>query len=239
MGKRYLDVAAQIMKELKSGLFKVGEALPSEAILSERFKASRSTIRAAMSELQRLGMIERKQGAPTRVLSNEPPTTYVHSMSVTGDLMQFAGPSWREVQEIIPLVADEQLAGRLGDRPGRRWVRIRQTRNIEGQSAPVGWTDIYLSEEHGQIAEQVKEFPGLVYVLLEKETNVIIQEIEQTIRAVPVPDDLSNALQVAAGDHALELRRQYRDANNNSQIITLSILPAKNYTYEITLRRQA
>ncbi|WP_319533005.1 GntR family transcriptional regulator [uncultured Cohaesibacter sp.] len=239
MGKRYLDVAAQITKELKSGVFKVGDALPSEAVLCERFQASRSTVRAAMAELQRLGMIERKQGAPTRVLSNEPPTTYVHSMSVTGDLMQFAGPSWREVQEIVPLVADEQLAERLGDRPGRRWVLIRQTRNIEGQSAPVGWTDIYLSQEHEQIAEQVKDYPGLVYVLLEKETSIVIHEIEQSIRAVPVPDDLANALQVAAGDHALELRRQYRDANNNSQIITLSILPAKNYTYEITLRRQA
>ena len=192
-----------------------------------------------MAELQRLGMIERKQGAPTRVLSNEPPTTYVHSMSVTGDLMQFAGPSWREVQEIVPLVADEQLAERLGDRPGRRWVLIRQTRNIEGLSAPVGWTDVYLSAEYGQIADQVKDYPGLVYVLLEKETSIIIHEIEQSIRAVPVPDDLANALQVATGDHALELRRQYRDANNNSQIITLSILPAKNYTYEITLRRQA
>ncbi len=192
-----------------------------------------------MAELQRLGMIERKQGAPTRILSSEPPTTYVHSMSVTGDLMQFAGPSWREVQEIVPLVADEQLAQRLGDRPGRRWVLIRQTRNIEQQSAPVGWTDIYLSEEYGQIAEKVKNYPGLIYVLLEDETNVIIHEIEQSIKAVPVPEDLASALQVAAGDHALELRRQYRDASNNSHMITLSILPAKHYTYEITLRRQA
>nr|WP_321443299.1 GntR family transcriptional regulator [uncultured Cohaesibacter sp.] len=239
MGKRYLDVAAQITKELKSGLFKVGDALPSEAALSDRFKASRSTVRAAMAELQRLGMIERKQGAPTRVLSNEPPTTYVHSMSVTGDLMQFAGPSWREVQQIEPLVADDQLAERLGDRPGRRWILIRQTRHIEGQEVPVGWTDIYLSEEYGQIAEQIKDFPGLIYVLLEKETSVIIHKIEQTIRAVPVPDDIAPALDVTAGDHALELRRQYRDANNSSQIITLSILPAKNYSYEITLRRQA
>ncbi len=239
MGKRYLDVAAQITKELKSGAFQVGDNLPSEASLCDRFQASRSTVRAAMAELQRLGMIERKQGAATRVRSIEPPTTYVHSMSVTGDLMQFAGPSWREVQEIVPLVADEELAGRLGDRPGRRWVLIRQTRNIEAQSAPVGWTDIYLSEEYGQIAEQVKEYPGLIYMLLEKETNVIIHEIEQTIRAVPVPVDLADALQVAAGDHALELRRQYRDANGSSQIITLSILPAQSYTYEITLRRQA
>ncbi|MCF8482142.1 MAG: GntR family transcriptional regulator [Rhodospirillum sp.] len=239
MKKRYPEVAAKIMAELKSGSFRVGDAMPSETVLCEKFGASRSTIRGAMAQLEKLGLIERRQGAATRVLSTEPPPTYVHSMSATGNLMQFAGPSWRRVRDIYPLVADERLASRLGDRPGRRWILIRQTRHIEGQEVPVGWTDIYLTEKYADIAEEVSDYPGLVYALLEERHDVVIHEIRQSIRAVPVPEDQAEALGVTPASNALELRRQYRDGDGNTQIITLSVLPAEHYSYEITLRRQA
>jgi DNA-binding GntR family transcriptional regulator len=239
MKKRYPEVAAKIMADLKSGPLRVGDAMPSEAVLCEKFGASRSTIRGALAQLQKLGLVERKQGAATRVLSTEPPPTYVHSMSATGDLMQFAGPSWRQVRDIHPLVADEGLASRLGDRPGRRWILIRQTRHIDGQELPVGWTDIYLTEKYADIAEEVSDYPGLVYALLEERHDIVIHEIRQTISAMPVPEDLAVTLGVAPTSDALGLRRQYRDGDGRIQIITVSVLPAEHYSYEITLRRQA
>lgn len=239
MKKRYPEIAARIMAELKAGDLKVGDAMPSEAVLCDRYNTSRSTIRSAMAELQRLGLIERKQGAATRILSIEPPPTYVHSMSAAGDLMQFAGPSWRKVREITPIVADEALAQKLQDRPGRRWVRISQTRHIDTLSAPVGWTDVYLCEKYSDIAEEVPSYSGLVYSLLEDRHNVVIHEIRQSIRAAPVPRELADVLQVDPGDHALELRRNYLDKDGAGQIITLSILPAQHYSYDIILRRQA
>lgn len=239
MKKRYHMVAARIMAELRSGTIKVGDPMPSEAVLCTRFDASRSTIRSAMAELERLGLIERRQGAATRVISTEPPPTYVHSMSAADDLMQFAGPSWREVRETLPVVADEALAARLNDRPGRRWILIRQTRHVREQAAPVGWTDVYLDEEYADIAPEVPDYPGLVYALLEERHDVVIHEIRQSISAVPVPADLAEPLQVSAGSRALQLQRHYRDAGGVNRIITVSVLPAENYRYEITLRRQA
>lgn len=236
MKKRYPDVVKRMLADLRTG--KVGDLVPSEATLSEQFGASRSTIRSALAELQRLGLIERKQGAPTRVLSTEPPPSYVHTMSATGDLMQFAGPSRRVVQSIAPLVADEALAERLQDRPGRRWVLIRQTRHIDGQDAPVGWTDIYLCDSYSDIAQEIPNYSGLVYTLLEERHDVVIREIHQAVRAAPVPVDLARMLQVEAGGHALELRRCYRDADGENRIITVSTMPAEHYTYEITLRRK-
>lgn len=212
--------------------------MPSEAALCARFHASRSTIRSALAELQRLGLVERKQGAATRVLSTEPPPTYVHSMSATGDLMQFAGRSRRVVREITPLVVDEALAEQLGDRPGRHWMLIRQTRHIESQAAPVGWTDVYLDACFADVADEVQDYAGLVYALIEERHPVVIHEIRQKIRAVLVPSELADALEVEPQSSALELRRTYLDGDGASQIITVSCLPAAAYSYEITLRRQ-
>lgn len=239
MKKRYPEVAARIMADLRSGAFKVGDAMPSETALCAKFEVGRSTVRSAIAELERLGLVERRQGAATRVRSIEPPPTYVHSMSASGDLMQFAGPSWREVRDILPVVADETLATTLDDRPGRRWTLIRQTRHIQGQSAPVGWTDVFLNEAYQDIAEEIRNYEGLVYTLLEERHNVVIHEIRQSIRAAPVPADFAQTLEVGAGSSALELRRTYLDGEGTPQIITVSVLPAKNYRYEIILLRQA
>ena len=227
------------MADLRSGAYKIGDAMPSETALCAQFEVGRSTVRSAIAELERLGLVERRQGAATRVRSIEPPPTYVHSMSASGDLMQFAGPSWREVRDIRPVVADERLAASLDDRPGRRWTLIRQTRHIEDQEAPVGWTDIYLNEAYQDIAEDTRDYAGLVYTLLEERHNVVIAEIRQSIRAAPVPAEFSDILEVEAGSSALELRRTYLDGEGMSQIITLSVLPAETYRYEIILRRQA
>lgn len=236
MKKRYPEVVKRMLAELRTG--KVGDFMPSEAVLSEQFGASRSTIRSALAELQRLGLVERRQGTPTRVVSTEPPPSYVHTMSASGDLMQFAGPSHRRVQSIQPIIADESLAEQLQDRPGRRWILIRQTRHIDGQDAPVAWTDIYLCETYADIAGEIPDYPGLVYTLLEERHDVVIDEIHQALRAIPVSPDLAQHLQVSAGTHALELRRCYRDAEGQNRIITVSTMPAEHYTYEITLRRQ-
>lgn len=238
MKKRYPDVVKQILAELRAGKVKAGEFLPSEAVLCEQFGASRSTIRSALSELQRLGLIERRQGAPTRVLSTEPPPSYVHTMTATGDLMQFAGPSYRQVQSIAQMVADEDLAEQLRDRPGRRWVLIRQTRHIDKQVPPVAWTDIYLCQTYADIAEEISSYPGLVYLLLEERHPVVINEILQSIRAKPVPAELASPLQVEPGTPAIELLRRYQDAEGNNAIITVSTVPAEHYSYDFVLSRK-
>ncbi|MCG7602086.1 GntR family transcriptional regulator [Halomonas sp. McH1-25] len=238
MKKRYTDVARRIMQDIRAGGMQVGDPMPSEAELCARFGVSRSTIRSALSQLQTLGFVERKQGAATRVTATQAAPTYVHAMMASNDLLQFAGPSWRKVQSITPLIADEELASQLDKQPGKHWVRISQTRHIESQSAPVGWTDVYLCQRYADIVSEIPEYPGLIYTLLEERHQVLIHEIRQTVSAVPVPEYLAERLDVATGDHALRLTRHYLDAEGESLLISINILPANNYRYEIRLMRQ-
>lgn len=238
MKKRYASVAHSLLKEIRSGAFQVGDTMPSEAELGARFGVSRSTVRSALAQLQLMGIVERKQGAPTRIMATEVAPTYVHTMSATGDLMMFAGRSWREVQKIEPIVADESLAARLDGRPGRRWVRISQLRRSENQDAPVGWTDVYVCAKYKDIAVDIPDYPGLIYLLLEERHSVLIHEIVQSINSVAVPDSLAESLEVNAGELALELTRHYLNAEGKSLMVSISVLPAIHYRYEIRLKRQ-
>jgi DNA-binding LacI/PurR family transcriptional regulator len=56
-----------LLREIETGVYKPGERLPSEAILCERFQASRITIAKAFQTLQRENLVTRRAGSGTYV----------------------------------------------------------------------------------------------------------------------------------------------------------------------------
>ncbi|WP_162409136.1 GntR family transcriptional regulator [Acuticoccus sediminis] len=236
--RRSDQVAQDMIEAFQRGAYAIGDALPPEAELCRQFNVSRATVRTALSQLQALGLVHRHQGAATRVTATEVAPVYVHSMRAAGDLMNFAGPTVREVHLIEPMIADEDFACELDNRPGRRWIRVGQTRHVEGRPRPVSWTDVYIAKEYGDIAEEVPTYGGLVYTLLEKRHGVITKEIRQTIVATNLTDELAGILDAAPGESALKLTRRYIDMQDRCSLVAISMLPSSAFSYEITLTRQ-
>jgi hypothetical protein len=56
---------------IQSGQLKAGDRLPSEAELGQLFAASRITVAKAVLDLQRMGLVSRRPGAGTHVLSQQ------------------------------------------------------------------------------------------------------------------------------------------------------------------------
>jgi GntR family transcriptional regulator, arabinose operon transcriptional repressor len=56
-------VYEEILKEIRAGKYRLGDRLPSEAALCERFNTSRITIAKALQNLQREGVIVRRAGS--------------------------------------------------------------------------------------------------------------------------------------------------------------------------------
>lgn len=67
LARRHETVAQQIENDILSQRLGVGVSLPSERVLSERFKVGRATVREALLTLRRRGLIEGANGAPARV----------------------------------------------------------------------------------------------------------------------------------------------------------------------------
>ena len=61
----YISVKNAILKAIQSGEFNENNQLPTEKILSERFKVSRATIRSALQSLEDDGVIKKQQGVGT------------------------------------------------------------------------------------------------------------------------------------------------------------------------------
>ena len=73
---RHRAIYEELLSEIKSGVYKSGERLPSEAVLCERFQASRITVAKAFQTLQRDHLIRRRPGSGTFVEAPRQESSY-------------------------------------------------------------------------------------------------------------------------------------------------------------------
>ncbi|MEV5849361.1 GntR family transcriptional regulator [Streptomyces sp. NPDC051985] len=77
------QVAEKVAADIKRGRYQVGETLPSEALMEQMYGVGKATIRTAMGELKRMGLIETRQGKGSIVISTGgtvPPATIPRSI---------------------------------------------------------------------------------------------------------------------------------------------------------------
>lgn len=244
METRYAYVARVLTEAIAGGRHPIGSILPNEFELAEQFDVSRSTVRAAMRELQASGLVSRKRNAGTRVeavSTQHSAGGFTQALQSIEAVQQFGVETERHVQHVADIVTDEELARALGCRPGRRWLRISFLRMIPGDATkpPICWTDVYID---GTFAEEVRSrMPGhreIFGTLVEKISGRRFGEIRQDISAVGVPEPMAEALKAGAGAHALSIRRQYLFSSNEMAEVSLSIHPADRYRYATRLMRQ-
>ena len=107
------QISDKLASHIASGIFQIGDEMPSERELTAAFSVSRESVRSAIQDLASRGLVEVSQGARTRVLSTEGAARdfkiasphainsydlhYVHSMERTPKRSRnrglFAGPS--------------------------------------------------------------------------------------------------------------------------------------------------
>lgn len=68
MSTRYEQIAQQLREDIRNGRFQVGEAIPSEGTLADRFDVAPGTMRQALNQLVDEGTLSSKRGARKVVL---------------------------------------------------------------------------------------------------------------------------------------------------------------------------
>jgi GntR family transcriptional regulator len=241
---RWAIVAKLLAQRIAQGEYPVGTVIPNELDLAGQFGVSRSTVRAALGDLQQAGMISRRRNAGTRVEALHPlrgPGSYNQTLATIEDVVQYGAQTDRQVQEIASEAADEALAALLDCPQGQTWLRVSSLRSAPSTSSPpLCWTDVYVSPTFAPVVrERIAGYPGLISTLIEDFAGQRTAEIRQRITAIGVPKPLAAPLRVKPGAHALEITRAYLDAKERVFIVSRSIHPADRFSYESRLRRQA
>jgi GntR family transcriptional regulator len=235
----FVDIAQHLTEGITSGRFPVGSLLPTEMELCNHYATSRHTVRAALHELQQLGLVSRKKNVGTRVESAQPTNEFRPSLASLDDLIQFGSTHMRKLQDVVSEKITADLADDLRCKAGTMRIRISSLR-MDSASArlPVGWTDVYIDPAYAEIAEIVRQSPRvLISTLIETRYGRRIEQIEQEIRAVTIDEPMAQALQVPVGTTALKIIRCYSDSAGSVFEVSVSIHPAERFSVSMLLKR--
>ena len=236
---RYILMAQRLVEEISEGRHPVGSLLPTEATLCTQYGVSRHTVREAIREVQTLGLVARRQGVGTRVISLTPSRGYSHMLASVDDLLQFAiGTRLVEVtsQEVV---ADTDLATAGQFQPGQKLIRFEALRvpSNDGDAPPLSWTELYVIDTYAGIRDDIGAREGAVGWLIEQRYGVRIMEIQQEINAVTVGEALAPRVQVAADSPALRVERWYIGDDGKVFEYAVSVNPQNRYSFSMRLTR--
>jgi len=233
----YLKIVGELMGEIKAGRYRIGERLGTEAALCERFGVSRFTVRAALLQLERCGVVSRHPGIGIIVAAHAPAARYSVSVGSLSELMVFldstiVGVVGRDLVRATPAIARD-----LGCADGDRWLRLKTVRTPEGgDGTPISWTEYWLRPRFESIVSQVGARAGPVYPLLVERFGVEIDDIEQDIGAAALPPAIARRIAAQPQSPALRVIHRFVSRTEGILYCTISLYPADRFRYVQKLR---
>jgi DNA-binding GntR family transcriptional regulator len=219
---QYQILTEHLGDQIRSGALAVGDRIPTEAQLCDQHGLSRGTVRQALQHLERAGMINRRPGAGSQVISPVPTNAYQPLVASAGDIVELVAQT-RIVRPVTgELVADRALAKHLGTRVGTNWWRLAGVRKRrDRQGPPLCYSEQYLR------AELPRE--QLMHGIIDPD-EPITGRFEQEISALVLSDEMARDLEAATGSAALVITRRHRDFSGRLVSVGIHTHPADRFT---------
>jgi GntR family transcriptional regulator len=234
-GMGYREISQTLIADIRAGTWAIGDQLPTEAELVDRFGASRNTVRESLRELDLYGYIRRRRGTRSILVAREP-LSFVNSARSIEELLQYSRHTRSRLLNTNVVIASPQLAEELEAQPGSDWLCIEMLRTSLRGDAPVGYSEIYVAGRYADIADDLSD-DHTVYALLEKSHGLVFARVEQSIEAAIASRNVASRLGVEVGSSILRVRTVFVASTGEIVEIGFGHFPAGRYKMEIMLER--
>jgi GntR family transcriptional regulator len=188
-----------------------GSLLPTERVLTVELGTSRTTVRRALSEMVGEGRLVRRQGSGTYVA--EPKISWPLQMtSFTEQAQAYGYSSTTELIDARRARADDEIARRLGVRPGASTYCIERLRLVEDTPMAVEVSHLSAARFPGLTGEMRRT--SSLYRVLSEMYGVVPTEAEETIETAAATPAQAELLQIDTGAPILVLGRHSFDADH-------------------------
>jgi len=201
----YYRLQQHLEKQISEGRLKLGGRFPSEAELIREYGVSRTTVRKAIQELERLELIEIRRGKGTYVRSAKIIQELDGLTGFVEDMMALGFQPSAKVLETRIVDASEEVARQLQIPVGSPVNRIKRVRIAD--DVPISLDETYLPLEVGRniVKEDLRVYP--IFSLLEEKYDTVLLEAEYRLGAVPAGLEIARALGIRAKDAVLLIER--------------------------------
>jgi DNA-binding GntR family transcriptional regulator len=226
----YYQIAQQLEHAIATGQLNPGDRLETELDLAERFGLSRPTVRQAIQELVRKGLLVRKRGVGTQVVHGQ--VTRPVELSSLYDDLERSGQHPRTavlVRDIVP--ADARLAAALGLALGAPVTRIERLRSAGEE--PLALMSNWLPADLADFTSDELERQGLYELMRRRGVHMRIATQRIGARAATLSE--ARLLHERKGAPLLTMERTAYDDSGRAVEFGSHVYRAQTYSFEVTL----
>ncbi len=177
------QIASRLQQDIGAGAYPPGGRLPTEAELSQHFRVNRHTVRRALEELSRGGLVRVEQGRGSFVAEDvldyavEPRTRFAewirrHNKEPSGQVLQ-----------LKEIAADAQIAAGLGIRPGHRVVLLQRLGFADDR--PVSLSDHHFPARLPGLLEALRASPSITEALTSVGVSDYLRQVTRVTARLP------------------------------------------------------
>ncbi|HYF17143.1 MAG TPA: GntR family transcriptional regulator [Ramlibacter sp.] len=231
----YARLRDALRGRILDGALAPGDQLPSEAELSAEHGVSRITVRQALGDLQKAGLIVRLQGKGAFVA---PPHASQNLQRLEGlsEALAEQGQSVRSKRlSATEVRARGEVAAQLGVPAGTAVVQLASLRYLDGK--PLSVSRSHFVPGLGERVARVDVSDRDLLEVLERDLAQPVREAQLEIRAMAMPARDAKWLRCEAGEPALHVHRLVLGAQGQPLHTEDAIYPAERFSYRLVLRR--
>lgn len=228
----YHQVFSILRQRIHDGTYAANEKLPTEDELATEFKVSRATLRQAVGDLVRDGLVSRKQGRGTFI---NPVVTQAVGQQFRGSIADLMSETRRARIKDVEVAHDYPLPPRIAEMlhivTGKGTV-VRRSRTMDGRL--FAYTINYLPPKYGELLSRSELRTSGLMTLLESK-GVHLVEAKQAIRAQLADPNVSQRLDIDFAAAVLFVERVIFDPDREPVEVVQSWYRGDVYEYTVSL----
>jgi len=206
----YLQIKSLLTGRLEAGLWKPGEAIPSESDLAAEFGVAQGTVRKAVDALAQDNLVLRRQGKGTFVATHtEERSSHFRFLRIRRDDEKEEYPTSR-LLDFRRGKAAAEIARVLDLKPGDAIIVIRRVLEYSGAPAVLDELVLPAALFKGLTRARLESHRGSMYGFFETAFGVRMLKAQERLKAVAADSASASALGVAPGQPLLSVERVTR-----------------------------
>ncbi|MEI7713528.1 MAG: phosphonate metabolism transcriptional regulator PhnF [Rhodospirillales bacterium] len=179
------QIAAVLQRDIADGVYNPGGRLPTEAELSARFAVNRHTVRRALEELSREGLVRVEQGRGTFVAEDILDYTVEQRTRFSEWIRRHNKEPSGEVLQLREIPADASVAAGLGVRKGAKVVLFERLGYADGR--PVSLARHHF--RHRGMLDALRVQTGITAALLSVGVADYQRQVTRVTARLPTPTE--------------------------------------------------
>lgn len=226
------DQLVDLLKEKIEAELEPNTKLESERELSNRYGLSRTTVRLALQELEKMGYIYRRHGKGTYVSDLSKKAKNITSAYSFTEQMKALGKQPKTViLEFETIEANKYFASKLQVSIGEPLYKMKRLRLADDE--PMMLERTYLPvKKFWNLSQKLLETKPL-YDLFSQDFQQVVHIAEEEFYASIVRNKDMSYLEIAEGSAVLNLVRTTYNINNEVIEYTLSVARADQFHYQV------